>query len=144
MRIAIAVLLSLVLSPAINAQQGNPELTPEAIKARILQHRATKASVTVTSPDGRPVPDLKVIIRQTRHKFLFGCNAFAINPADTSPLQQDYQKRFTDLLNFGTLPFYWGQYEPVENRPSVDRLQAMARWCVANGIRPKGHQRAVY
>jgi len=119
---------------------ATPEpLSPDAIQNRILQHRTANATLTLTTPDGQPLKNTPVTIRQTRHKFLFGCNAFAVKPADTSDLQKAYHQRFSDLLNFATLPFYWGAFERAENNPGTARVAAMAQWCADNHILTKGH-----
>jgi GH35 family endo-1,4-beta-xylanase len=117
----------------------NEKLTPAEVNKRILEHRTAEATVTVTAPDGKPLANAAIVVRQTRHKFLFGCNAFRINTADTGEPQQLYRKRFAELLNFATLPFYWGGYERTEGKPDADRLRTMAAWCAQNGIRTKGH-----
>jgi len=114
-------------------------LSPEAIKQRIQQHRTAEATFTVLAPDGSPLAGQPVTIRQTRHKFLFGCNAFLINTADTSELQKAYQRQFAALFNYATLPFYWGAYEHQQGKPNEEKLRMMADWCVQNDIRAKGH-----
>jgi GH35 family endo-1,4-beta-xylanase len=115
------------------------KLSPAEIDKRIAQYRTAEATVSVVGADGKPLANVAVVVRQTRHKFLFGCNAFMINTADGDPQQQAYQNEFAELLNFATLPFYWGAYERAEGRPDAERLRMMARWCAANGIRTKGH-----
>ncbi len=99
-----------------------------------------KGGVVVEVTDaGRPVPGARVEIRQTRHAFLFGANIFGLRPDDTSPGQTAYQERFKGLLNYATLPFYWGAYERERGQPDAGRLRAMAEWCRANRIEVKGH-----
>ena len=114
-------------------------LTPQAIEQRIRQYRTAEATFTVLAPDGSPLASQPVVIRQTRHKFLFGCNAFVINAADTSELQKSYQRQFAALFNYATLPFYWSNYEETTGAPNEQKLRMMADWCRENGIRPKGH-----
>ena len=58
--------------------------------------------------DGKPLASNQVVISQLRHKFLFGCNAFGVRLLEATDDQLTYQKRFADLFNFATLPFYWG------------------------------------
>lgn len=138
-RVAFALPL-VAASVAVAGQKPmNPELSPDAVAARIRQHRTAEVTLTVTGADGGPLAGAEVVIRQTRHRFLFGCNAFRINTADSSPAQQQYQKRFAELLNFATLPFYWGSFERTEGKPEIERLKMMARWCADNNIIAKGH-----
>jgi GH35 family endo-1,4-beta-xylanase len=42
-------------------------------------------------------------------------------------------------MNYATLPFYWGGYEPAAGEEQRDRLLAMAQWCRDHGVRTKGH-----
>lgn len=123
--------------PAIAAAAA--ALKPAAVQARIRRYRMGTLTVRVVGPDGRPVPNAAVQITQTRHAFLFGCNAFGYDPADPSPAQNAYREQFAALFNYATLPFYWGAFETTQGKPDYARLQAMANWCVAHKITPKGH-----
>lgn len=119
--------------------EARAAIAPDAIERRIRQHRTGTLKVVVRDGAGKPVKDAAVSVRQTRHAFLFGCNIFGLEPADTSETQRLYQERFKALLNFATLPFYWGSFEPQEGRKAYERLETMARWCRNNGLLPKGH-----
>lgn len=120
-------------------QAAKAALSPENIQARIRRHRMGDLHIEVRDAAGRPVPGAAVRIEQQRHSFLFGCNIFELKPDDTSPAQRAYQERFAALLNFATLPFYWGAFEPVRGKPQYERLDKMARWCHARDIACKGH-----
>ena len=113
--------------------------TPDAIKNRIRKCRTADVTLTVTDARGRPLPNAAVTVRQTRHKFLFGCHAFRLGTFEDPKIERAYRKRIADLMNFATLPFYWGLYEPKEGKPSEARVKRMARWCASKGIRTKGH-----
>ena len=106
---------------------------------RIESHRKADLTVRVTAPDGVPLPGRRVRLEQKGSAFLFGCNAFRLDPKDDGAQQRLYRQRFRDLLNYATLPFYWGSYEPEPGRTSEERLKGMARWCAENGIVAKGH-----
>lgn len=106
---------------------------------RIARYRMGVLIVRVRDRRGRPLTNAQVTVEQTRHAFLFGANIFRLAPHDTSPAQRAYQQRFSALFNYATLPFYWGAFERVEGQPDYARLEAMARWCAAHGITPKGH-----
>ena len=114
-------------------------LAPDAIAARIAKHRTAEVTLTVLGADGKPMAGRRVTVRMVRHKFLFGCNGFKINPADDSAKQRAYRERFAGLLNYATLPFYWGSFERQQGRTAMAKIKAMARWCGENGIRTKGH-----
>ena len=114
-------------------------LAPEKIEARIRQHRMADLQVEVRDAAGRPVPGAAVRIEQQRHAFLFGANIFELKPNEASPGQRAYQDKFVALLNYATLPFYWGAFEHQRSQPQYERLEKMARWCQAHGIICKGH-----
>jgi endo-1,4-beta-xylanase len=124
---------------APSMEPASSAIRPERVAERIRQYRTVDAQVTVTDSGGRALPGRGVEVEQTEHRFRFGCNAFRLNPADDSVPQVEYQKRFVGLLNFATLPFYWGTYERVRDEPQVDRLRAMAVWCRERGLAVKGH-----
>ena len=89
---------------------------------------------------GVPVQSGQTVgVRQVRHAFQFGVNAFWL----TRPLPLDVRARleahFLELFNAATLPFYWGRYEPEEGRPQQAALQDAAAWCQSHGIPTKGH-----
>jgi GH35 family endo-1,4-beta-xylanase len=133
--LAIPALLLLAAPPAPAGPAADPLAgAPE----RIERHRKGDVQVLVESA-GRPLPGAAVTIRQTCHAFLFGCNIFALNPDDAGDAQKQYQARYKALLNYATLPFYWGAYERQRGKPDEDRLRKMARWCRDNGIHVKGH-----
>ena len=106
---------------------------------QIIEHRTAKATVTIKDAADRPLANTPVTIRQTRHKFLFGCNVFGLRGLKTPEQTEAYRQRFAELLNFATLPFYWGSYEPERGKTIADALKSMARWCAEHGVCPKGH-----
>ena len=135
-----ALLLALAASAAAQVKEDPAvALKPDRIEARIQKCRTAEVSLTVTDAAGRPLKDAAVTVRQTRHKFLFGCNIFDLKPADSSPQQKAYQERFAALLNYATLPFYWKRYEPERGTTDAPRVRAMAAWCRDHGITTKGH-----
>ena len=102
-------------------------LAPENIAARIARYRTAEVTLTLTDADGRPLAGKAVSVRMVRHRFLFGCNAFKLDASDDSKAQRDYRERFAGLLNFATLPFYWGRYEPRLGQTDAPHVEAMAR-----------------
>lgn len=137
----LVLVLVLALMPARLLAEPDPSeaLAPEQIAARIQKYRTTQATVIVVDPEGRRLANRPVVIEQEAHQFLFGCNAFRLNPSDTSAPQIAYQERFAALWNFATLPFYWGSYEPARGEPREVRVRAMAEWCRDQSLVTKGH-----
>ena len=124
---------------AAGGAQTQEALAPDKIAERIAACRTAEVTLTLTGADGKPLAGKAVNVRMVRHRFLFGCNGFKINPSDDSKAQRDYRERFAGLLNFATLPFYWGRYEPRLGQTDAPHVEAMARWCRDNGINTKGH-----
>jgi len=96
--------------------------------------------LVVVDAAGRPVPGAEIRVEQTRHAFLFGCNIFKWqDERGDARLTADYRRRFAELLNYATLPFYWPFYEPQPGRPQHERARRVAQWCREQGIAVKGH-----
>ncbi len=60
------------------------------------------------------------------------------DPAEKAFLQERMAK-WLALFNYGTLPFYWGRYEPEEGRTACTETMAAAKWLQQNGVQVKGH-----
>jgi endo-1,4-beta-xylanase len=110
-----------------------------AAEARIRAHRSADIELTVVAPDGAPLAHASCDVRLRRHEFKLGANAFGIGSTDDVGLQTAYEERFAALLNYATLPFYWGGYEAERDRTNEARLDVMAAWCSAHDITAKGH-----
>jgi endo-1,4-beta-xylanase len=112
----------------------------DTAERRIHDHRTAEAQLRVVDEAGRPVKGLRCQIRLARHEFSIGCNAFGIHGIDDAGLQRDYQERYAAILNYATLPFYWGFYEPQPDQlDKQQRLERMADWCKDHRILAKGH-----
>ncbi len=113
------------------------------------QYRKADAVVEVVDAQGTPVAGAKIAVEHQTHEFLFGCNLFVLGQLDTPELNAKYEKAFTRLCNFATLPFYWGDLEPEQGKPRFSEGSAyiwrrpppdqLLAWCKAQGITPKGH-----
>lgn len=127
------------MGPDTSLAAADAALRPEAIKARIAAVRMGLLTVHVCDARGRPLSGASVHIEQMRHAFLFGANIFQLNLGPADAFQETYRARFVSLLNYATLPFYWGAFEPEAGRPDYARLEGMARWCAEHGVTCKGH-----
>lgn len=94
--------------------------------------------------------DVKEInIRQTKHKFLFGCTGFMLNSFETPEKEPEFKKLFANLFNQAVVPFYWSDLEPEEGKVRFDRNSKniyrrpapdiVIDFCKEYGIEPKGH-----
>ena len=110
-----------------------------------LNHRKATARLRILNPDGTPAAGRSVRIDQVSHQFLFGCGAFdAVELMRTKDEQkkaflQERMEKWLALFNYGTLPFYWGRYEPVEGMTAYNETMAAARWLREKGVQVKGH-----
>jgi endo-1,4-beta-xylanase len=105
-----------------------------------LRHRIADVALTVTGPDGRPLPaGTALTVRQTRHRFGFGCIGFDFVPTDPPVRAGTLDDLWFDLFNTATLPFYWGEFEAERGRPRTEPLLAAARLLADRGVVIKGH-----
>ncbi len=110
-----------------------------------MEHRRAKACLTVLRPDGTPAANTPVRVDQTGHAFLFGCGAFdfvalmKVRDEEKKRLIRARLDKWLALFNYGTLPFYWGRYEPAEGHTAYEETMAAARFLSQRGVRVKGH-----
>ncbi len=121
-----------------------------------LAHRSGETVLTVRTPDGRPLAGAPVSVEQRRHAFTFGCIGFDFiahangerpgeRPASFFGKEAPHEgveqlaADWFELFNTTTLPFYWGEFEPVRGRPDTERLLRTARWFTERGAAVKGH-----
>ncbi len=107
------------------------------------EHRKASASIRVTDANGDALANRRLRLEQRAHEFWFGCGAFDAVPyangmAD-DPFLRDRVEKWLALFNYGTLPFYWGRYEPEEGRPEIESLMNAARFLTGKGKAVKGH-----
>ncbi len=112
----------------------------------IPAHRLAKRRLVLKDAQGRPLQNRNIHAELTKHKFLFGCGAFETlplmdpaTPESERKLLQTYWDAWRELFNYGTLPFYWGRYEPTEGHPDDVRMHRAAEMMVREGVTAKGH-----
>lgn len=127
------------LGPDPALVEARRAVEPVEVERRTRAIRQVDLVARVLDGAGRPIAGATVDVVQVRHTFLFGCNIFLLAPDNQEEWQIAYQRRFVELLNYATLPFYWGAYEPRSGHTSQARLTAMARWCADHGLEAKGH-----
>ncbi len=77
--------------------------------------------------------------------FLFGCGAFDVlcyvNATEESEKEKYGMrtKEWLALFNYGTLPFYWGTYEPTEGDVRQAEMNKCVEFLTARGVTLKGH-----
>jgi endo-1,4-beta-xylanase len=106
---------------------------------RIEQVRKGDGVVVVRNRDRKPVNGARITIEQTRHNFLFGCNAFRVGRIADAAREEEYRRRFASVFNYATLGFYWAAYEAEQGHPQYAYTDRVVDWCRQNKIACKGH-----
>jgi len=110
-----------------------------------LNHRKAQAVIKILNPDGTPAAGKQVAVDQVSAKFLFGCGAFdavemmKAGDEKKKAFLQERMDKWLKLFNYGTLPFYWGRYEPEEGQTAFTETMAAAQWLKARNVTVKGH-----
>lgn len=102
-------------------------------------HRIGESTVKVLDRNGNPVANKELVLNQKSHEFLFGCGAFDFLEYPGFEMDKDRTDKWLALMNYGTLPFYWGRYEPEEGHDSYEMLRKGADYLRANNVTIKGH-----
>jgi len=137
--IALIIVTSIGTLADVRADMNKEEILKGADR-RIIQIRTTDAVLRLVGPDGKALREgLSARIEQRQHKFLFGCNIFMLNRCRTADDNEAYERYFSELFNYATLPFYWWNYTREEGKPADARTDAIIRWCNAHNVTMKGH-----
>lgn len=122
----------------------NDVLTREGIE----KFRKGTADITIEC-DGALPDDITVCAEQKTHEFRFGANIFMLDEFETEEKNIIYRKKFPELFNLATVPFYWNTLEPVEGKPRYEKNSPKiyrrpspdlcVEYCRENGIEPKCH-----
>lgn len=91
----------------------------------------------------------KITVKQKKHMFLFGCNAFMLGSFEDEKKEPVYKEKFAKIFNQAVVPFYWDALEPQEGnlrfckeseniyrRPAPDFV---LEFCKEYNLEPKGH-----
>ena len=110
------------------------------------EHRKSVCEITIKDAQGRIMPGQKVRIELKQHEFMFGCGVFWLmdlldpaTPSEKKERLQIYWDAWSEIFNYGTLPFYQGQYEPREGVTREEKTLRAAKYLVGNGCKVKGH-----
>lgn len=110
-----------------------------------FESKKAEAKIRFIRKDGTPLSNTEITFDQTGSAFLFGCGAFdtvalmSDIPEEGKAFLGDRMEKWLKLFNYGTLPFYWGGYEPVEGQPKEEVTLKAARWLQERGVKVKGH-----
>jgi len=122
----------------------------------LLAHRKAAKRIKFTDSKGQVLSNTSVKIKLVNHQFLFGSGAFDFLPA-TSDLDEsqidfyidgklpnkeffeDRVDKWLQIFNYGTIPFYWGGFEPTEGDVQTESRMRAARLMQKNNVKVKGH-----
>lgn len=112
-----------------------------------LAHRKAARTLRIVDQAGMPIADQEVRCELVNHEFLFGCGAFEAVPYANAPRQdeamsarlEDRMGKWLGLFNYGTLPFYWGSFEPKEGMPKTAEFKRAAEFMRSKDVTLKGH-----
>lgn len=109
-------------------------------------HRKSQTTLQLRDAQGLPMAGQKVEVELKKHEFLFGCGVFwavqladPATPAEKRPYLEKLWETWSELFNYGTLPFYQGRYEPVEGQTQEEQTLRAAKFLVEKGCKVKGH-----
>ena len=129
--------------------EANKEETQKKVSEGIEKYRKGDLKITVTDKEGNPIPDAKVSVKQKNHEFRFGANIFLLDEMESDEKNAEYKKRFADVFNMATLPFYWRDLELERGKPRYDKDSPKVyrrpapdlciEFCEQNGIEPREH-----
>ncbi len=120
-------------------EQKREEEALDAARAAISGVRTSEARVTVTDPDGNPLPEVTVDAVLERHAFLFGANILMFGRFGSPLENRVYKQRFEELFNFATIGFYWKAFELEKGKARFSYTDEIVQWCREHNITPKGH-----
>ena len=106
-----------------------------------ISHRKVNKILQFKDANGNPIADQEIHVQQTNHEFLFGCGAFNFIPYVMEGGEENKQltDSWLDIFNYGTLPFYWGNYEREEGVTQKDVLMKTAQYLQSKNVKVKGH-----
>ena len=140
--IAAALISSLVMLPTEGFSQGVKQTEEKMMKQadeNIEKYRKGDVTVQFKTPEGKPLKNVQVEVKQKSHDFLFGCIIFDMIRGENTYREELFKERYKRLFNLAVFPFYWPSYEPGQGFTNWEDMLRTIEWCKLNGIRTKGH-----
>lgn len=127
-----------------NEQKARTDLK---VNAGIENNRKGNAEIIF---EGENLPnDITVEVELKNHEFKFGANIFMLDEFECEEKNKIYRKKFPELFNLATVPFYWSDLEPEEGKPRYEKASPRVyrrptpdlcvEYCKENNIEPKCH-----
>ena len=93
--------------------------------------------IQFTNSTGDPLLNTDVNLTLDKHEFLFGAMFFHYD--ETEPLNDLYASMWSDVFNFGILPFYYAAWENATSYPQEPRINSSIAYLEKYNITTKGH-----
>lgn len=129
--------------------EHSEELFKTRVEPNIEKYRKGDCTLRLTDESGKPLANQRVKINQTTHDFKYGANLFLLDEFQTEEENQKYRDTFYRYFNLATVPFYWAELEPEQDKPryAADSYKIHRRpapdlcvdYCNEKGITPKLH-----
>ena len=101
--------------------EDNAELIESRLNDTIEKVRKGNFDLEITI-DGKAVCDAKITATLLNHDFRHGANIFMLGEfGEDESAEQNYRERFAEAFNLATLPFYWSDLEPEQNKPRLTK-----------------------
>lgn len=112
------------------------------------ENRKGQFALTFTDADGNPLDNVSYKVTQKSHEFNFGATTFFLGGFGD---ERDgiFEKKFTEIFNYGVLPIYWDTLEPEKGKPRFAKdsvpvyrrppFDTSVEFCRSNGLRMKAH-----
>lgn len=125
------------------------EFYEKTVTEGIEKNRKGDGTISLFDKDGMPLKGATVKLVQKSHEFRFGANIFMLDELESEEKNEKYKKRFAELFNMATLPFYWDALEPERGKPRYDKdspkiyrrppTDLCIEYCEKHGIEPREH-----
>jgi endo-1,4-beta-xylanase len=127
----------------------NDPYIQQRIEDGIRQNRMGNFTIRFEDLSGEPINNVTIEAKQTKHDFYFGANGFMVKGFEDPKENELFEKHFTQLFNFVTVPFYWPELEPEEGKLRFDKNSkpiyrrpapdVVLEFSNKYGLTPKGH-----
>lgn len=127
----------------------NDPYIQQRIEDGIRQNRMGTFSIQFEDVNGQPINNISVEVLLIKHDFHFGSNGFMYKGFENDKENDLFEKYFTQVFNFVTIPFYWPELEPepgnlrfdinsepIYRRPPPDLVLEFSK---KYNLTPKGH-----
>ena len=129
--------------------EDNAQLIEGRLSDTIENVRKGDFALEITA-DGKAVTDAQITVELANHDFRHGANIFMLGEfGEDEAAEQNYRKYFAEAFNLATLPFYWSDLEPEQNKPRFDKDSPKVyrrpapdlclEFCKEHNIEPKTH-----